>query len=53
MNIISFEKYKDMIIYLNFKQDYYSRTAVGVYKIGHDLDYLNGLHIMIDLIVKI
>ena len=30
------EKYKDMLEKPDFKQDYYSRTAIGIYKIGHD-----------------
>ena len=30
------EKYKDMIKNLNFEQNYWSRTAKGIYKIGHD-----------------
>ena len=36
INNILIEKYKDMIINPDFEQDYWSRTAVGVYKIGHD-----------------
>ena len=30
------EKYKDMIKNSDFEQNYWSRTAQGVYKIGHD-----------------
>ena len=30
------EKYKDMIKNPNFEQNYWSRTAKGIYKIGHD-----------------
>ena len=30
------EKYKDMLENPDFEQDYWSRTAEGVYKIGHD-----------------
>ena len=36
INNILIEKSKDMIINPNFEQDYWSRTAVGVYNIGHD-----------------
>ena len=35
-NKIPIEKYKDMLESPNFEQNYYSRTAVGIYKIGHD-----------------
>ena len=34
-NIILIEKYKDMLENPDFEQDYYSRTAEGIYKIGH------------------
>ena len=30
------EKYKNMIENPDFEQDYWSRTAEGIYKIGHD-----------------
>ena len=30
------EKFKDMLKNPNFDQDHYSRTAQGIYKIGHD-----------------
>ena len=30
------EKYKDMLEYPDFEQDYFSRTAIGIYKNGHD-----------------
>ena len=30
------EKYKNMLENSDFEQDYWSRTAQGVYKIGHD-----------------
>ena len=33
---ILIEKYQDLLEYPNFEQDYWSRTAIGVYKIGHD-----------------
>ena len=36
INNILIEKYKDMIKNPNFEQNYWSRTATGVYKIGHD-----------------
>ena len=36
-NNILIEKYKDMIKNSDFEQDYWSRTAHGVYKIGHDI----------------
>ena len=36
INIILIEKYKDMIKNSDFEQNYWSRTAQGVYKIGHD-----------------
>ena len=35
-NNILIEKYKDMFMNPNFEQDYWSRTAEGIYKIGHD-----------------
>ena len=34
------EIYKDMIKNPNFEQNYYSRTAIGVYKIGHESNRL-------------
>ena len=34
-NILT-EKYKDMLENPDFEQDYWSRTAIGIYKIGHD-----------------
>ena len=30
------EKYKDMLENPDFEQDYWSRTAEGIYKTGHD-----------------
>ena len=36
MNNILIEKYKDMMKNPNFEQDYWSKTATGIYKIGHD-----------------
>ena len=36
INNILIEKYKDMIKNSDFEQNYWSRTARGVYKIGHD-----------------
>ena len=36
LNINLIEKCKDMIKNFDFEQDYWSRTAQGVYKIGHD-----------------
>ena len=33
---ILIEKYKDMIKHPDFHQNYYSRTSVGVYKIGYE-----------------
>ena len=30
------EIYKDMLLNPNFEQNYWSRTAIGIYKIGHD-----------------
>ena len=35
-NNISIEKYKCMSENPDFEQDYCSRTATGIYKIGHD-----------------
>ena len=36
INNILIDKYKDMIKNSDFEQDYWSRTAIGIYKIGHD-----------------
>ena len=36
INNILIEKYKDLLKNPVFEQDYWSRTAVGIYKIGHD-----------------
>ena len=36
INFILIGKYKDMIKNSDFEQDYWSRTATGIYKIGHD-----------------
>ena len=36
INNILIEKYKEMIEYRDFEQDSWSRTASGIYKIGHD-----------------
>ena len=36
INIILIEKYKNMLENPNFEQNYGSRTAKGIYKIGHD-----------------
>ena len=36
INNILIEKYEDMLENLDFEQNYYSRTAIGIYKIGHD-----------------
>ena len=36
INNILFEKYKNMLKNPNFEQDYWSQTAKGIYKIGHD-----------------
>ena len=36
MNIILIEKYKDLLENFDFEQNHYSKTATGVYKIGHD-----------------
>ena len=30
------EKYKDLLKYSDFEQNHWSRTAEGIYKIGHD-----------------
>ena len=30
------EKYKDMLLNPRFEENYWSRTAIGIYKIGHD-----------------
>ena len=36
INNILIEKYKDMVKNLQFEQDHWSRTASGIYKVGHD-----------------
>ena len=36
INNILIEKYKELLKNSDFEQDYWSRTAQGVYKIGHD-----------------
>ena len=36
INNILIEKYTDMLKNPDFEQDYWSRTAIGIYKIGHD-----------------
>ena len=36
INNILIENYKDMLENPDFEQDYWSRTAIGRYKIGHD-----------------
>ena len=36
INITVIEKYKDMLGNPDFEQNYYSRTAKCIYKIGHD-----------------
>ena len=36
INNILIEKYKDLLENPNFEKNYWSRTAQGVYKIGHD-----------------
>ena len=36
INNILIEKYKNMLENSNFEQNYWSKTATGVYKIGHD-----------------
>ena len=30
------ENYKDLLKNPDFEKDYYSRTAIGIYEIGHD-----------------
>ena len=35
-NDILFEKYENMLENADFEQDHWSRTAEGIYKIGHD-----------------
>ena len=36
INNILIEKYKSMLEFPDFEQEYWSKTATGVYKIGHD-----------------
>ena len=36
INNIVIEIYKDMLLNPNFEQNYWSRTATGIFKIGHD-----------------
>ena len=36
INNILIENYKNMLENPNFEQDYWSGTAIGIYKIGHD-----------------
>ena len=36
INDILIEKYKNMLENSDFEQNYWSRTATGIYKIGHD-----------------
>ena len=36
INIILIEKYKNMLENSDFEQNYWSRTATGIYKIAHD-----------------
>ena len=36
INYILIEKYKNMLEIFDFEQNYWSRTATGIYKIGHD-----------------
>ena len=36
INNILIEKYKDMLENSDFEVNYWSRTATGIYKIGHD-----------------
>ena len=36
INYILIEIYKDMLLNPDFEQNYWSRTAKGIYKIGHD-----------------
>ena len=35
-NNVLIEKYKDMLMNPIFEQEYWSRTAEGIYKVGHD-----------------
>ena len=44
MNNILIERYKDMIIKSDFEQDYWSRTEMGIHKIGRDcISLMKGL----------
>ena len=36
LNNILIEKYKNTLENLDFEQHYWSRTSIGIYKIGHD-----------------
>ena len=36
INNILIEKYRDKLKNPDFEQDYWSKTATGIYKIGHD-----------------
>ena len=36
INNILVKKYKAMLKNQDFEQDFWSRTAIGIYKIGHD-----------------
>ena len=36
INNVLIEKYKYMLENLDFEQEYWSRAAIGIYKIGHD-----------------
>ena len=36
INNVVTEKYKDLLKNSDFEQDYWTRTAIGIYKIGHD-----------------
>ena len=36
INVILIEKYKDLLKNPDFEQNYWSQTAKGIYKIGHD-----------------
>ena len=36
-NNILIEKYKDMLENPDFEQDYWSRTAEGIYKVAHNI----------------
>ena len=36
INNIPIEKYKNTLETSDFEQNYWSRTAIGIYKIGHD-----------------